>query len=124
MDVLIRYGFSIEEIKNMMDMNPEIEATEDKSIYKLIDILGAVGCLNNHIKNICTTNPFYLSSSIKNVESIIDKYKKIGLDNLYTIFDSNPYLLNMDQDIIDNLIKGLKKEEIQQLFYYEAYKII
>ena len=51
MDVLIRYGFTIEEIKSMMDSNNQIESTEDKSIYELIDLLGSVGCLSNHIKN-------------------------------------------------------------------------
>ena len=34
MDVLIRYGFSIEEITNMMDSNQEIERIDDKDIYE------------------------------------------------------------------------------------------
>ena len=33
MDILIRYGFSIEEIKNMIDSNPDINNVDDSVIY-------------------------------------------------------------------------------------------
>ena len=32
MDILMRYGFSIEEIKNMMDANDELENVPDNNI--------------------------------------------------------------------------------------------
>ena len=64
MDILIRYGFSIEEIKNMIDSNPDINNVDDSVIYTLIDVLGYCGCLSNHIKNIFIllnlTRPFFL----------------------------------------------------------------
>ena len=61
MDVLIRFGFTIDEIKSMMDANDEIETLPDKELYELIEILEKVGCETHHIKNIFLCNPFYLS---------------------------------------------------------------
>ena len=52
MDVLIRFGFTIEEIKNMMDANHDLELVNDKDIYELIEALIKVGCTDNMIKNI------------------------------------------------------------------------
>ena len=60
MDTLVRYGFSIEDIKNMMDSNQEIENIEDSVILKLIKLLENENCSQDSIKNIFITNPFYL----------------------------------------------------------------
>ena len=121
MDVLIRYGFSIEEITNMMDSNQEIEKIEDKDIYELIDILINIGCINSQIKNIFICNPFCISRNIIEIQKSIDKFKELKLDNLNIIFDSNPYLLNLDEKeietIYNNLEKDSAKEEIYNYFY-------
>ena len=104
MDVLIRYGFSIEEITNMMDSNLEIERIDDKDIYELIDILVNIGCINSQIKNIFICNPFCISRNIIEVHKSIDKYKELGLDNLNIMFDSNPYLLNLEVKEIETIL--------------------
>ena len=39
MDVLIRFGFTIDEIQSMMNTNDSIDTVSDKDIYELIDIL-------------------------------------------------------------------------------------
>lgn len=129
MDVLIRYGFSIEEIKNMMDSNQEIEGIEDKAIYELIDILINIGCINSQIKNIFICNPFCISRSIIEIHKSIDKYKELGLDNLNIMFDSNPYLLNLEDIEIakiynDSIEKGYTKEQIYNYFYNNSNRII
>ncbi len=129
MDVLIRYGFSIEEIKNMMDSNQEIEDIEDKAIYELIDILINIGCINSQIKNIFICNPFCISRSIIEIHKSIDKYKELGLANLNIMFDSNPYLLNLEDIEIekiynDSIEKGYTKEQIYNYFYNNSNRII
>ena len=129
MDVLIRYGFSIEEITNMMDSNQEIEKIEDKDIYELIDILVNIGCINSQIKNIFICNPFCISRNIIEIHKSIDKYKELGLDNLNVMFDSNPYLLNLEVKEIetiynDSIDKGYTKEEIYNYFYNNSNNII
>lgn len=125
MDVLIRYGFSIDEIKNMMEENKEIENIDDKDIYKIIDILGSIGCLSNHIKNIFITNPFLLSITPEEIEKRIEYLKKLSLTHLEVLFDSNPYFLNIEKKELERKKKELEKlgmtnEEIKDYFYYQS----
>lgn len=129
MDVLIRYGFSIEEIKNMMDSNPDICNVDDSVIYKLIDLLGYVGCLSNHIKNIFICNPFYLSRNVNDVEDLIDKFKSLGFVNLNILFDSNPYILSLDSNNLENMYDkllndGMSDTDIINKFKYDSFDII
>ena len=129
MDVLIKYGFTIEEIKNIMDSNQEFDNIDDKDIYKIIDLLGSIGCLSNHIKNIFITNPFIFNYNYDNLVNLINYFKMIGLNNLYIIFDSNPFLFNIDYKELEKKYKkllkeGLNDEEIKNYFYYELREVI
>ena len=127
MDVLIQYGFSIEEIQNMLDTNFIIESCEDRSIYELLDMLGCVGCNNQHIQNIFICNPFCLTNPLENMKKLIDKLYEIGFDSLYTLFDSNPYLLNLTARDLDDLYhkalqEGMTHEEfLDYLNYHFIY---
>ena len=103
MDVLIRFGFTIEEIKNMMDTNNSIDSVSDKDIYELIDILSNVGCSIEHIKNIFLCNPFYLTRNVNDVNHFIQKLYELGFSALFVLFDSNPYILNMTDVEIEKL---------------------
>ncbi len=124
MDILIRYGFSIEEIKNMMDTNIEIGNIEEENIERLITILEEIGCDSLQIKNILVANPFYLNRSLNDADSLIKEMLSFKIDNLQTIFDRNPFLLNLNVEdfkiIIDSKTsEGLKKEEIIDYISYE-----
>lgn len=128
MDVLIRYGFSMEEIKNMMENNDEIERIPDKNIYDIIDILGSVGCLSNHIKNILYSNPFCLSRNPKDIKDLIKQLEDLRLTHLEILFDSNPYLLNIGENEIQRIKKqkekeGYSEEQIKEYFYYSSDEI-
>lgn len=121
MDVLIRYGFSIEEIKNMMDSNTSIESIDDRDIYELIDLLGSVGCMNNHIRNIFISNPFYLSRNTNDIKELIKKLYDLNFNNLYVLFDINPFILNLDCNEIEEIYntkksEGLSDDEIVDYF--------
>ena len=53
----------------------------------------------------------------------------IGLNNLYIIFDSNPFLFNIDYKELEKKYKkllkeGLNDEEIRNYFYYELREVI
>ena len=129
MDVLMRYGFSIEEIKNMMDTNEEIEAIPDKTIYDLIDILGSIGCFNQHIKNIFYSNPFSLSRNTREIKKTIEAFKELEIDHIEILLDSNPYLLNINAKDIRKIRKQKEKEgytlnEIKDYFYYHSNEIL
>ncbi len=128
MDVLIRYGFSMEEIKNMMENNDEIERIPDKNIYDIIDILGSVGCLSNHIKNILYSNPFCLSRNPKDIKDLIKQLEDLRLTHLEILFDSNPDLLNIGENEIQRIKKqkekeGYSEEQLKEYFYYSSDEI-
>ena len=125
MDVLIRYGFTIEEIKNMMDTNDSIDEVNDKDIYTLIDILEKLGCSFLSIKNIFICNPFYLSKDINEVNNLIKKLLEIGCSNLGILFDSNPYILNLSDIDIENIYnekinEGLSVDEVIDYINYNV----
>lgn len=126
MDVLIRYGFSIEEIKNMMDTNYLINNIEDNEIYALIDILGSVGCMNNQIRNIFICNPFSLSRNTYEVSELINKLKELGFSEINYLFDSNPYILSLNASDIEALYNEKKKESLSDDDFrdYINYNII
>ena len=122
MDILIRYGFSIEEIKNMMDTNTELQNIKDQDILELINFLTSVGCHEEHIMNIFTCNPFVLNRDIDELKKLIDTLNKLKIKKLDNIFDINPYLLNMTNKEIEtfykeNIDKGLTHKEIEKLLY-------
>ena len=117
MDVLIRYGFTIDEIQIMMDTNDQIEEIKDQVIYELIDILLRVGCSEMEIKGIFLCNPFCLTRGINEINNLIKKLYEIGCSHLSFVFDSNPYLLNMSDEEIEQyyqnkLSNGVSKGEI------------
>ena len=125
MDILMRYGFSIEEIKNMMDANSELENVQDKSILELINILTKVGCHEEHIMNIFICNPFVLSRDIIENKMLIKKLENLNFKKLFTIFDSNPYILNLTDKEIEKIYNeqldlGLSEEEVIDYFYHNT----
>ena len=126
MDTLVRFGFSIEEIKNMMDSNMEIENINDKNILKLIKLLEFENCTERIIKNIFITNPFYLSRNPDDIEKLFNELKKLGVKKLNIFFDTNPYLLNLSEDYLKMLIKNkkLKGNELIDFLYKEISHII
>lgn len=59
---------------------------------------------------------------------MILKLYQLGLTHIYTIFDSNPFLLNKDSDEIDEFIEikhkeGLTLEEIIDIIDSDSYQI-
>ncbi len=124
MDVLIRFGFTIDEIQSMMNTNDSIDTVSDKDIYELIDILKNAGCNDSHIKNIFLCNPFYLTRDVLKVHRFIQKLYEIGCSSLYLLFDSNPYILNINDVDLDRLYnkkmqEGFSREEIIDFINYD-----
>ena len=126
MDTLVRYGFSIEDIKNMMDSNQEIENIEDSVILKLIKLLENENCSQDSIKNIFITNPFYLNRDVEKVEGLFKELKKNGIKKLNILFDMNPYLLNLNDTDLNDLIisKKLNRKDFAEFIYSEITHII
>ena len=108
------YNIEIDEenIKNMLEIYPEIKGLDDNDIIRNINILKDLNCNDSQIRNILISNPFYLDRNIEDINNLIKFLIKIGLNNLNLLFDSNPYLLNKDTyEINENKEKELKKEK-------------
>ena len=126
MDVLIRYGFTIDEIKSMMDANEQIDEVHDQDVSSLIELLEKVGCTRQIIKNIFLCNPFFLSRNGKEVQCLLDKLYEIGCTYLYLLFDHNPYLLSYKDTDIEAIYNqkrslGFSKDEILDELYSNIF---
>ncbi len=122
MDTLIRYGFTIEEIKIMMDTNSLIDDINEKNINSIINILESVNCNKFEIKNILICNPFCITNNITDINNLINKLKNIGIGELNILFCTNPYILNISDKELEKLYndkkKILNKEEIIDYINY------
>ena len=123
MDCLIRFGFTIEEINIMMDTNEDISLVSDSDVNEVINLLKDNNCSIDTIKNILICNPFTITNSILDTNKLIDKLKELGFKNINLLFDSNPYVLNISDKIIEKLYnkkkdEGLEKPEILDFISY------
>ena len=123
MDTLIRFGFSIEEIQTMMNTNHSIDEISDNDILDLIDLLKDINCKEEQIKNIFLCNPFYITNKKLNIKKLLKKLKEIGFTNIDLLLESNPYLLNMEEEELDRIYnkkihEGFSKEEIIDYINY------
>lgn len=126
MNYLICLGINLEELKEMVNLNPMLEYLNDKEINDNILFLKSLKCSDIIIKNIIICNPFYLNRSISDLQKLVSKLISIGLTNLNLLFDSNPYLLNKDAFEIDSFIKeklklGFNLESIINLIDSDPY---
>lgn len=107
---LYNLGISEDEIKLMIEQCSEILMMDASEIVEKVELLESIGCSNSQIKNIITCNPCYLSRFNEDIIKLFGKLIEIGIDSLELLFDSNPFLLNIDAFEIDEyIIKGLDK---------------
>lgn len=108
MNKLFELGISENDVKNMIDLVPDIYDMSEDDINNKIDILKYVECNDRHIRNIIVSNPMYLDRTDDGVLRLISYLKKVGFSNINLLFDSNPYFLNYDvfevEDYIDKQV--------------------
>lgn len=124
MDVLIQFGFSVDEINNILNTNQDIVNANYVDIKEIINLLISVGCLESHIKNIIISNPFILTEDILNIKRIITRLQYYDFTHLEIFFESNPFFLLMDINELnrifsDKVKEGLSNEQIRDYFYYQ-----
>ena len=117
MEELYRMGISENTIKNMLELVPYISEMSEKEIKEKEIILKKVNCDENQVINIISSNPMYLDRTNDGILKLINKLKSYGFDMLNILFDSNPYILNLEVFEIENYINsrldsGEKLEDI------------
>ncbi len=110
MDTLIRYGFTIDEVKLMMDSISFLFSFDDKTIESLLHFLETLHCDEDIIKNIFICNPFCFTKDVDEIEKVIEKLKEYGIKHFATLLDSNQYILNKTDKEIENFYQKKIKE--------------
>lgn len=106
-------GISEETINHMIELFPEIKDLNEKEIEKKRLILEKIGCSDNQIINIIGSNPMYLTRTNEEIFKLLSKLIDLRFRNLNILFDSNPYILNLEPFEIDNYINNrLQKGEL------------
>ena len=110
MEELYNNEFTDSEIKEMLNQNSNIINLTNEEVQTNIEILKKIGCEPRHIKNILISNPYYLNKDKTTIINLINFLRKVGLNPLNLVFDSNPWLLNKEVFEIKNYIKAKEKE--------------
>ena len=104
-EIFKKMNISQNTIAQMKELNPNLDNLSKFEILQKIDILQKENCDKIQIRNIISSNSLYLDRLNTDINNLIKKLKKYGFDNLDLLFDSNPYILNLDDFEIENYIK-------------------
>lgn len=109
MDKFLELGIINDDLNLIFEQFPQVMNISVEEINEKINILKYLECDDEQIKNIIVRNPRYLNRLTEDVLETISYLKKIGLDDLNLLFDTNPYFLNYDVfEIRDYINKQVK----------------
>ena len=114
MEELYSIGISIDTIKSMLEINREIQNMTSSEVIEKIELLKLINCTDQQIINIISSNPLYLNKSKEDYLKLISYLSKLGFNTLNILFDSNPYILDLEQYEIEKYIKEKKEEGYSQ----------
>lgn len=103
---LYNLGISDNTIKNMLEIVSEIKDMLPYEILEKKTLLEKIYCNDSQILNIISSNPQYLTRTNSEVINLIEKLNSLGFDTLNILFDSNPYILNLEPFEIDSYINN------------------
>ena len=101
---LYNIGISDDTLKNMIEINPEITELTDQEIIKKVGILKEINCSKTQILSIISSNPIFLSRGINEIIKLLSYLQETGFTCLNILFDSNPYILNLESFEIEKYI--------------------
>ena len=103
---LYNMGISDTTLKSMIEINPEITELTNQEIIKKVEILKEINCNKSQILNIISSNPLFLSKTNGEIIKLLSFLTEMGFTSLNVLFDSNPYILNLEQFEIKNYINN------------------
>ena len=117
MEELYNLGISDTTLKCMIEINPEILEMSNNEINEKKDILKRINCIDREILNIISSNALMLNRTNSGLIDLISYLKELGFDNLNILFDSNPYILNLEPFEIKRYIEDRlnNKESIDDI---------
>ena len=108
MEELYNLEISENTIKSMLEINPEIKELTNNEIIEKKQLLKSIGCSNIQITDIISSNPNYLTKINEEVIKLINYLKELKFTTLNILFDSNPYILNLEPFEIERYIENRK----------------
>ena len=108
MEELYNLEISENTIKSMLEINPEIKELTNNEIIEKKQLLKSIGCSNIQIMDIISSNPNYLTKINEEVIKLINYLKELKFTNLNILFDSNPYILDLEPFEIERYIENRK----------------
>ena len=106
MEELFNLGISENTIRSMIELNPNIKEMSCEQIKEKEIILEKINCSSNQIRNIISSNALYLDRTNDEVIKLINTLIKYNFKTLNILFDSNPFILNLEPFEIENYIQN------------------
>lgn len=106
MEELYNIGISEVTLKSMMEINSRLlDLTNNEVIEKKL-LLEEIGCSEIQILNIISSNPLFLNRITSEIVKLLECLMNFGFKSLNILFDSNPYILNLEPFEINNYINN------------------
>lgn len=112
MEELINLGISMTTLSAMYELNPEIKNISNNEVKEKIALLKLIHCTDNQIINIISSNSLYLNKTKEEYLKLINYLNNLNFNTLNILFDSNPYILNLEPFEIENYINNKKENGI------------
>ena len=106
MQEIYNLGLSENTIRTMLELNPELKDITDQEVIEKRQILEKIGCNASEIRNIISSNSLFLTRTNGEIINLISRLMELGFDTLNILFDSNPYILNMEPFEVNNYINS------------------
>ena len=111
MEELYNLGINYDTICSMLELNPYLIDLTKKEVKEKIELLKNIDCTNDEIIDIISTNPIFLNRTNKEILDLIKCLKEFKFSNLNILFDSNPFILNLEPFEVNNYILSRSKNE-------------
>lgn len=109
MEELFNLGISLTTLSSMYELNPEIKEMSNIEVKEKIDMLKLIKCSDSQIINIISSNSIFLNKTREEYLELINYLTRLDFNNLNILFDSNPYILNLEPFEIENYINKKKQ---------------
>ena len=89
----------------MLESNPNIKEITNKEVLDKVHLLRIINCSDSQIISIISSNSLFLEKTNDATSKLIKYLLEIGFKTLNILFDSNPYILNLEPFEIEGYIK-------------------
>ena len=110
----------------MVDTNSRIKDMSDLEMSTYIYILVDIGCSQEQLLAIITSNPNYFSRSVEDIRKILERLLSLEEIDIPSILVNNPNILSIDVSLIEDYFKengnlNLSDKELLEKFIKDCF---